>query len=131
MRWIMLGTFAVGCVRTEERALEKAREAWVSEGVPRYAYTVRYSCFCPAAEARVMVRGAIEVEQRGEMDVPNGWIGGVPAMHDAIEDVLASRPDRVVIRYGDAGIPARIDVDGRLGVADDEWTVEIEGFEPL
>lgn len=115
-------------------ALTRARTLWQSQGLTRYAYTVRRVAF-QAPETlgpwRVEVRNGVSTVTRldGTTVDPNTEAQSVEAMFTAVEGALKQSGVSVNATYDPIrGFPQSVAVDPYAQMADDEWGYQITEF---
>ena len=117
--------------------VEQQRRQWERLGIDAYEYDLTILCFCAHIDpVRVHVRAdtvfsAILVETGEPVEEPYRT-RTVNELFDIIEDAVAQEADRLDVEYDEAfGYPARIDVDYRFTIADEERTFVAENLRPL
>lgn len=133
-RWIPLVVVLSAC-GGDIKALEDARQKWLTEGSDTYTMTVTHTCFCPdtdPVEVDVVgsaVRGAIIKAPDGDVVVENidfkNWYT-VNGIFDEIEAAIDQNVHEVAVTYADKlGYPQDVLIDVEVTAADDDygWTI--------
>jgi hypothetical protein len=112
---------------TEQRRLDDARARWDRASLRNYRFRVALQCFC-LPDVR---RPRVIVVRRGHPQRPPShlrWVATVPRMFLTVQEAIDERVSGLDVRYGRRGVPRRISVDPRSGIADDEHAYEVDRF---
>jgi len=121
--------------------LSAAEQRWNAQGLPAYEYTVQRLCFCAPAVTHpitVTVRdgAVVRLVYADSGAVPDSAMFRdfltVERVFDFVRRTIAENPDTLTAVYDPHyGYPTRITVDPIFGIADDEFSVSVTGFQPL
>jgi hypothetical protein len=140
MRLILaVALLAVACDGSTPFGPGIERQRWEAREPFAYRFNVRRSCFCGFDVMRyvtIEVVGGI-VQRRyfadnGE-DIPEALVDVYPSideLFDELQEIADSRPHHLEITYDDEyGFPATVSVDRIENMADDEFSLEVTGFQ--
>ena len=117
--------------------VEQNRRQWERLGIDAYAYDLTIVCFCAhVAPVRVQVRAdtvfSATNPETGETVEEPYRTRTIDELFDVVEDAVAQQADRLEVEYDEAfGYPARIYVDYRFNLADEEMTFVAENLRRL
>jgi uncharacterized protein DUF6174 len=114
-----------------QHALDKARASWKAAKILSYGFQARRLCFCPTSGSpwhSVRVR-------RGVLAKPVNSavedVATVPRLFRVIQRAIDSQAHGLIVTYGKHGVPARIDIDSYVYLADEETYYTIRRFKRL
>lgn len=118
--------------------LDRAMARWDSANVSSYAFTFRYSCFCPpqvSQEVRITVRhdSVISVLDTAGVAVDTTWYRNyltVDRMFASIRITIGNVPDSISASYdAQLGYPTHISVDPSRQTVDEEFAFRVTAFQ--
>ena len=134
----------LGCDSTTpdpKAALHRAQAQWAAAGITHYQLQLVPECFCSITGTRVVaevMNGAVVSLRYADSLQVNAdttlyaLFTTVPRLFALIDDAITSHAARVDVLYTPRiGVPAAIDIDYDLALADDELTVTLESFSQL
>jgi hypothetical protein len=104
-----------------QAALDAARQRWAAAGLRDYRFTVALQCFCigDVTEPRVLT------VRRGKPRKPPRHLRNVATVRRLfarVQDAIDAGLARLVVRYGERGLPRLVAIDSSLMIADEEVT---------
>lgn len=120
----------------ERQEFETARAAWLRLGLEDYAFTYHRACECKpewTRPARVIVRaGRVSEAAADNHNLAVAAVEYYPTvdhLFKRIAEAFNNESDRIDITYDrELYYPVRLRIDPDLGVADDEYIVDLSNF---
>ena len=116
-------------------------EKWKNSGIHHYSYTFQRSCFCPRDETREIVTNVRNDEatdsqfKDSKQPLSDNLSFNQLSINDlfaTIETAIKSNADVIKVSYdGKTGQPTSIYIDGKTGIADDEFSLTAKNLQQI
>ncbi len=122
-----------------QAALLQARERWEHSSIAHYSYTGGWSCFCPpeyVAEVSVtVVGGKVTAVSSAAPNVgtipPPERFRAIEGLFALIQNAITQNAARIEVSYDKTyGYPAKLFIDWRASIFDEETGFRISSFTP-